>query len=83
MKKISYWLKGGIIGAIIFFIIFLIFQGILLLIGGTPGSINPQLNTQLQSAYFTAILILALQFTFFGFIMGITIGWIIGKIRKK
>jgi len=80
----SYWLRGGIIGAIILLIL-VIFD---LVSGDNLFFIIPSLlvwslgggDTITQS---TEKILTYIIFTLYGFIIGIILGWIVGKIKYK
>ena len=81
------WLKGGLIGGVVGFLIWLYDYDFLLNMGGPYTPISNYINiiiigTDAGLGLFGAFFPL-LALIIFGFILGALIGWIIGKFRNK
>ena len=88
-KDLSYWLKGGILSAIIFVIFFLLAIYIDSKYGGHPGLVIFPLIPILSGLFTLNVsgikfFIIAIPISLiFWFIVGAIIGWIYGKIKNR
>ena len=90
-KDLNYWLKGGILSAIIFVIVFLLAFYLDATYGGHPGLlIFPLIPLIILSSLFNldisltnSFIIVILLLLFFWFIVGAIIGWMYGKIKNR
>jgi len=78
-KKMSYWLKGGIILTVILFVILLI--GMFFSIYSDVQAGNGFKIINFFDAFFT--MFLWIPFLIIAFLIGALIGWIYGKINRK